>query len=179
MDRSFEPGPIARRVILSALIGISLSSVLVFPAILAAFQYFVFHNDYWVRSENIGKNIYRIITNAPSITIVGIIISGPLVLLSVLTAILFRNIIKRRVLLWCCAAPISIWTFVSVIFAMISHDYYAFPNRLLATFSAIDNLIFLLGPMLASITFFYLSRRANARSLAGITSNKRSDGSVP
>lgn len=180
MDRGFGRNAVAKRVLISAFVGIVVTALFIDPITTAAFQYFVVHNDYWGRRDNLAKNILRIIENGPGTALVGAILTSPLVAISLAVAIMFRRSIERRLVVWCLFAPISIWAFVCCCDALWRNNPYFISHNLLdrlsMTFSSIDNLLFLFSSAVASLAFFLLSHRTTGIEIARTSAPFKTEG---
>jgi hypothetical protein len=164
MDRGFGRNAVAQRLLISAFVGIVAAALFVFPITTAAFQHFQMHNDYWIRQGNTSNSILRIIENGPGITLLGAIITSPLVAMALLIAIVFRRGIERHLVVWCCLAPISIWAVVCCLEGALrrNNPYFSGHNlqtRVWAAFADMDNLLFLVSPAAAALAFCLLSQR--------------------
>jgi hypothetical protein len=126
MDRSFEPAAVTGRILLSAFIGIIVATIfLLCEHYLTQIEFKQFEQQHFL------NNLEQTIKLFPSISIFGLLISSPLIAISIFFGILFRNSIQKYLLPWCCAAPTSVWSFVAIIFAGSSnfHEEYSFFYR--------------------------------------------------
>lgn len=138
MDRSFEPGPITRRIILSALVGIGGAAAFISFNSPASFTFF------------------------PSLLALALIFSSPLVIISILVGVIYRESIKNNLLSWSFIAPLSVWAFMCIVKSTLgansfSPEFNVF-DQLLITSTNLVNLLFLFSPMVSSLAFFLLSR---------------------
>jgi hypothetical protein len=139
---------IAIRVFLSGLAGVAAGAI-VLPIML-------------VRPDNLLTAILSVLGGAPFLAFVGAVIASPLVAIAILTAVIFRKSIEKRLLLWCCIAPFAVWSFVWIFEAIHRNNFHTiqgFLTQLYYTSTANENLLFLFCPMGASLVFFLLSRR--------------------
>ncbi len=155
----------AKRVVVSALVGVLAGAILVDPVIDVLYQHYVIHNDYWLtigRLEAIGIMLGR----APGTAVIGLIIASPLIGIAVATGVLFRKRIDRHPLLWAGFAPVLVWLFTCVISATTIANSWAaehgFVDRLVVVMRGIDNSLFFFAPAAAALCFAILSRRAAA-----------------
>ena len=155
--KTCENSPIYIRVLVSALLGIFLTCVFIYPFTYAAFHYFHHDNDYWFRDFNFLTMMVR----GPGLYPFALIITTPLILISMGVSFIFRKNIEKRLLVWCVSAPMSICLFV-IVFVSLTRDntYYqthSFIENFVVTFKSAGNLLYLFGPAPAAAIFYCLS----------------------
>ena len=88
------------------------------------------------------------------------VIASPLILISMLVGIVFKDEIERELKLWCYLSAILVWLVVCVISTQLADDRYlsrGFIDGFFTTLTRIDSLAYLLGPAFSSLIFYRMS----------------------
>ena len=156
MSEHFGPCAVTKRVLFSAFFGIFITTGLVLPAMEEAARY--------LRTGGAGgfrRDSGELIGQGADLFLLALLITAPLVVVSVAVALLFRSSIEKHPARWCIAAPIIIWVFASFMLAPDSGVGGGGPSRhsMWTVLSDPGTLLFLYGPVPSSIIFYWLCWR--------------------
>jgi hypothetical protein len=158
----------AKRVLLSALVGFLAAAVLVDPVITVLYQHYMVHNDYWLTIGPL-EAAEALLVRSPGMAILGAIIASPLIAIAAATGIVFRRSIDRHLLLWTSITPVLVWLFTCAVFALskdnIWREQHSYFDRLMLEAKGIDNSLFFFAPVAAAMCFAALTRRAAGRGV--------------
>ena len=150
----------AKRVFVSALVGVVAGAVLILPVV-SEFGHIVLfrHIGFWL-------------AGVPWLVLLGLAIASPLIAIAVAIGVLCRKSIDRHPVLWSSMAPVSVWLFTCAVFAgPESSQTWAphrdFLQRLQGEVKGVDNSLFFFAPAAAALCFAILTRRAGAPRSTG------------
>ncbi len=157
----------AKRVLVSALIGVLAGAFPIYPINLALYQHYIIHNDYWF-SIGLLKATEISLERAPGTAILGLTIASPLIAIAVATGVVCRRSINRHPLLWASVAPVLVWLFTCAVFALSRpnpwSEQHGYVDRLIDALHGIDNSLFFFAPAAGALCFAVLMRRAARRA---------------
>lgn len=158
--------PIAVRIAISGLIGVTASMLLLLADGIAD------------SSMSIGSTagaVLRLVAMTIALLPVGLVFVSPLLIMAIVAGVLLERRIEQRLLSWSLAAPVIVWGFVCVMSALLGQDrdfpMHGFRDRLVVTMRDPGNLAILFGAFVAGLAFYVLSamRRAPTAKAAGKT----------
>lgn len=113
-------------------------------------------------------NLYLYLIDGIFIYMIALIITIPLMAITIIVALLFQKSIEKNMPIWCFFAPFPIWIFCGFFSAIVCDNSYcqnhSFSHIFYIKTIAQDNTLFLLGVAPSAIIFYILRKRAQARA---------------
>ena len=147
--------PIFLRVLISAVTGIFLASIFILPSFFWVLGYMNGNKMDFLQAVLFG--LVSMIFAAPFLL--------PLILIAVFVALIFKNSIDQRPLLWCLCAPVCVWLFIAFMFSFGErndyHKNHSFVEYFFANLMSPDNLLFFFAAIPSALIFYYIRPQEN------------------